>query len=101
MSERLSGYVIVDEVDEEDPNKAPRNGIPDMDRSGTGRRGAKDAVDGAPGRVKLEKVWKIAEMKGLNRMGGMELYKGPKLDEHKRTIVFYGRVSKMKGSAVT
>lgn len=88
----MSGYVIVDEVDEEDPNKAPRNGIPDMDRSGTGRRAAKDAVNGAPGRVKLEKVWKTAERKGLNRMGGMEFCKGPKSDEHicKRTIGFYG-----------
>lgn len=39
---RWSGYVMLGEEEEEDleePNSAPRNGMPDMDRKGNGRSG--------------------------------------------------------------
>lgn len=57
--------------EEEDPNKAPRKGIPDIDRKGTVRTVAKDVADVALDRVKWENVEKMAEKSGLNRIGGM------------------------------
>lgn len=79
VSDRWSGYVIVEDFDDEedeDPNRAPRNGIPDMDRRGMIRIVAKDVVDGALKRVKLERVCKMAEKRGLKRMGGMSFLWG-------------------------
>lgn len=54
-----------------DPNNAPMNGMPDMDRSGAGWRNAlKPALGGVARNRKWEIVWTKVAKNGLNRMDG-------------------------------
>lgn len=66
---RLSGYDMSDDFEAEEPNRAPRMGMPDMDRRGGGLRNALRPTRGGAGRKrKWERVWRKVAKNGLYRM---------------------------------
>ena len=56
-------------MEDDEPKRAPKKGIPDMeDRRGIGRKAAKVAACGDLKRVKLENVYSRPEKNGVKRM---------------------------------